>query len=428
MITLKESIMSNLTISNELLMVGAKSELGPITKKWIEDYIKVSVDNADPNHPKFKELCAQYIKDVKRVLGVNIAIEIYDIPDLIMGVRSQVTWFGHQGTRWYRDKNLKIVSEDSVSLKKLIQVDLKTGKVTGSLANDLTYTMILSHQMLNGFGGFTVKENTASLLHEYGHIINGFMYLGDYVWLNYYLTEGIEVMLGRKKDRVELELYNDRWLRENVPADEYENFQANKTEENAKRVILSVAKKLPRHHLTENEITAKRREEQTADMFATRLGYGRDLATALHKLNKYHEEPSLVGSFWFGEMAKVFVTLLFLPFAVIGLMVYDPAGGDAYTQDGRYDDPMDRLVKIRRDLVAQLKRPGPLNKQGLVDDIDAIDSMIKEYSTNSSTFDGIINFFRPGVRKMRQNTKVEDDLESLMNNDLFLQAHKLSKL
>jgi hypothetical protein len=428
MITLKDNHMNNFTISNELLMVGAKSEIGPITKKWIDEYIKISVDHPDPNDPLFKDLCAQYIKDVKRVTGINIALEIYDIPDLIMGVRSQITWFGHQGTRWYRAKERKIVSEDSVALKKLIQVDLKTGFVSGDIVKDLTYTFILSHQMLNGFGGFTSAENTASILHEFGHIINSFMYLGDYVWLNYYLTEGIEVMLGRKKAKVELELYNDRWMRENVPKEEYEAFTHNQTEEGAKRVILSVAKKLPRHHLTQNEITAKRREEQTADMYATRLGYGRDLASGLHKLSKYYEDPSLVGAFWFGEMAKLFATVLFLPFAIIGLMVYDPAGGDAHTMDGRYDEPMDRLVKIRRDLVAQLKKPGPLNKQALADDIDAIDEMIKEYSTNSSMFDSIINFFRPSVRKMRQNTKVEDDLESLMNNDLFLQAHKLSKM
>ena len=420
--------MNDLTISLELLMVGARSKLGPTTKKWLEDYQKLSGQNSDFSSAEFKALNDQYIKDVKRDTGLNITLEVYDIPDLVMGVRSQIQWFGHQGTRWYRAKERKIVSEDSVSLKKTIQVDLKNAMVSGELVDSMTFDLIVSHQMLNGFGGFTIAENTASLLHEFGHMFNGFMYLGDYLWLNYYLTEGIEVMLGRKKDNIQLELYNDRWLRENVPKEEYEDFTNNRNEETAKRVILSVAKKLPRHHLTDNDITAKRREEQTADMFATRLGYGKDLATGLHKLNRYYEDPSLVGTFWFGEMAKLFATVLFLPFAVIGLMVYDPAGGDAHTMDGRYDEPMNRLIKIRRDLVAQLKRPGPLKVQGLVDDIDAIDAMIKEYSVNTSMYDGIINFFRPSVRKMRQNTKVEDDLESLMNNDLFLQAHKLRKL
>lgn len=419
--------MSTLTVSNELLMVGAKSKIGPVTQKWIEDYQAISKEHKNPDHPKFEALCKKYIADVKAILGINIAIDIYNIADLIIGVRCQVTWYGHQGTRWYRNKDLVLTPTDTLALKRLIQVDLKTGHVSGDMANELTYTLIISHHLLNGLGGFTVKENTASILHEYGHVINSFMYLGDYIWLNYYLTDGIEVMLGRKKSTVEVELYNDRWLKENVPKDEYENFTTNRSEESAKRVILSVVKKLPRHHLTNNDITAKRREEQTADMFVTRLGYGRDLASALHRLDRHHEEPSLVGSFWVGEISKLFVTVLALPYALMCLLTYDPAGGDAWTIDGRYDNPMDRLVKIRRDLVAQLKRPGPLNTQGLVDDIDAIDAMIKEYSTNSSMFDSIINFFRPSVRKMRQNTKVEDDLESLMNNDLFLQAHKLRK-
>lgn len=420
--------MSHLTISNELLPVGAKSKLGPITKKWLEDYQKLSKDTTDFSTSEFKALNDKYIKDIKREMGVNIVIDIYDIPDLIMAVRSQVTFFGHSGTRWYRDKAYRIVASDSIALKKKIQVDLNNVHVSGGLINDLTFTLIMSHQMLNGFGGFTVAENTASILHEFGHIFNMFMYLGDYVWLNYYLTEGIEVMLGRKKDKLQLELYNDRWLNENVPKEELEAFMNERNESTAKRVIFSVAKTLPRHHLTNNEITAKRREEQMADMFVTRLGYSRDLASAVHKLNKYYEDPSLVGSFWFGECAKLFLTLMVLPAAVIGLLVYDPAGGDAHTMDGRYDEPMQRLIKIRRDLVAQLKRPGPMNTADLAIDIEAIDAIIKEYSVHTSMFDGIINFLRPSVRKMRQNTKLENDLESLMNNDLFLQAHKLAKL
>ena len=420
--------MSSLTISNELLMVGAKSKIGPITEQWVKDYRVLSKEYNDPSHPKFMTLCKKYIADVKTILGFNIEMDVYNVNAMILGIRSQITWFGHQGTRWYRSNDLTLTPVETLALKRVIQVDLKTGKVTGDLVDDLKFTLLVSHQMLNGIGDFTVDEVTASILHEYGHIINSFMYLGDYIWLNYYLTEGIEVMLGRKKTKVDVEIYNDKWLRDNVPKSEYEAFTDERNEETAKRVIISVVKKLPRHHLTNNEITAKRREEQAADMFATRLGYGRALASGLHKFDKFHEEPTLSSAHWFGEVAKLFVAVLVLPIALIGIMVYDPVGGDAHTMDGRYDEPMQRLVKIRRDLVAQLERPGPLNTQSLSDDIDAIDKLIKEYSTNGSVFDNIINFFRPGVRKMRQNTKVEDDLESLMNNDLFLQAHKLSKL
>lgn len=418
--------MNNMTVSQEVLVVGAKSKLGPITKKWVEDYRELSKSQKDLSSKEFAKLNTQYIKDIKAEWGINITLNIFDVNDVIMGVRSEVNFYGHQGSKWYKSEDLRLKPHDGAALKDVLLIDLKNVKVKGKIVDSLGYTVILGHQLLNGIANITVEEVTAAMMHEFGHIFNSFMTLGDYVWLNYYLTDGIEVMLGKKTDRFKLELYNDRWMADNVPEADWKAFIENKNEETAKRVVLQAVRSMQRHHLTDNDITAKRREEQGADLFASRLGYGRALASVLYKVDRYYESPSLARSVWMGEFAKVCVTLLALPLAIVGLMVYDPVAWDAHTMEGRYDPPMQRLVKIRQDIVAQLKRPGPLNPKGLADDLDAIDELIKEYSNRTSIFDHLINFFRPSIRKMNQNTKVEDDIEFLANNDLFVQASKLT--
>lgn len=421
--------MFNDIISLEMLAIGAKTPL----VKLVEDYVKTAralwpdYPNNEPTDlmKQMRELSGEFINQVKRTVGVNITIDMYSSPSPFAAVISSIRFLGHSGSRYYTDSAMKIVSGDEVSLNQPLEVDLKNVKVKGKLADMLQFKLIVSDYSMFNTTFYTWQEQVATILHEFGHIFNTFMTLGDYIWLNYYLTDGIEILMGRKQNKLKIQLLNHQWIKENIPEELHEEFTNDRTEATARRVIFSAMKKAPRHHLTNSPALASRREEQLADLFATRLGYGKHLVSGNYKHDREIGDPQVVERRWYAETAKILTSVVLLPLSVIGMIMYDPLVHDGISH--RYDDPMTRNIKVRRDLVAQLKNPGPLDKDDIVADIEAIDAIIKEYTNNPSVFDSLITFFRPSIRRQQHNTKTEDDLEALINNDLFLQAHQLSK-
>ncbi len=421
------------SISQEVLAIGAKTPLVDICLNYVK-----KMREAWPDYPNndnrfsysntpWKDATEEFIKLIRDKVGPKISIDVYGGEDFFnMGVTSQIWFNGHSGSRWYADPNQKIAANDTINIKESLTIDLQKVTVKGEMVDALTFKLYYSEAIMFNKTMFTDQEVVAVMLHEFGHIFNTFMTLGDYVWLNYYLTDGIEILLGKKKNILNLEILSENTIRGMVNTDkDAEAFMNDRNEETAKRVILSYAKKAPRHHLTQNELLANRREEQLADLFCSRLGYGRHFAQFEYKLGKYFDDPAIHGVSWVVETAKAVFAVATLPLTVLWVIGHDPLDNG---RSGRYDDPFNRITKYRRDMIAQLKHPGPLNKDALVADIAVLDDILKEYSTNTSFYDNLITFFRPSLRKQQQNTKVENDLESLFHNDLFLQAFKLSKI
>lgn len=421
------------TISQELLAVGAKTTLVDICLNYVKkmreawpDYPNNSGKFSYSNKP-WIDATTEFVKQIRDKVGPKISIDVYSGHDYFnMGVTSQIWFNGHSGSRWYADPNQRIGADSEVNIKESLTIDLKNVTVKGEMVDNLTFKLYYTEAIMFNKKMFTDREVVGVMLHEFGHIFNTFMTLGDYVWLNYYLTDGIEVLLGKKKNVYKLDILSEKAVLAMVNTSaEAEAFMNDRNEENAKRVILSFLKKEPRHHLTQNDLIANRREEQLADLFCSRLGYSKEFAQFEFKINKYFGDPALSGTNWVAETAKAVFAVATLPLTVLWVMGHDPLDGG---RQGRYDDSFTRITKIRRDMVAQLKNPGPLNRDSLVADIAVLDDVLKEYSTNVSFYDSLITFFRPNIRKQQQNTKMEDDLESLFHNDLFVQAFKLSKL
>lgn len=420
------------TISQEVLAIGAKTPLVDICRNYVKE-----MREAWPDYPlndgrfsysstRWEEPTKRFVKAIRSKVGPIVNIDVYSgESNMNMGVKSQIWFNGHSGSRWYADPAERIFAKPEFNINQTLTVDLQKVTLKGDLVDELVFRLYYTETVMFNSKMFTVDEVVAVLLHEFGHIFNTFMTLGDYVWLNYYLTDGIEILLGKKKNVMKLELLSEKAILENVAKDDLDHFMNERNEESAKRVILSLLKKVPRHHLTQNDLIANRREEQLADLFCSRLGYGRAFSMFNYKCDKYFNDPALRETNWIVETAKAILAVATLPLAVIWVMATDPLDGG---KAGRYDDPLSRLTKFRRDLVAQLKHPGPLDKDSIIADMDAIDEIMKEYTTHVSFYDSLLTFFRPSIRKQQQNTKVEDDLESLFHNDLFVQAFKLSKL
>lgn len=415
----------NNVIALEMLAANVKNSIGTDIEAWIQACRDIK-SKGGVSHEAVTQNLIQLIRD-----KVGIKVEIGIVPDDLnvnLGMWSDILFFGHSGTNYYKNPELKVFFTSQTGLRLVTEIDLKTAKVKGGMANHLIFKIMISTGVLYDVLGFKVQETAAMFLHEVGHAFDTFMNLGEYVYLNYFLTEGIEVLQGKKPNKYKLELLDDTWLKKNLPEDQIDSFTNDRSEDNIRRAIMTTYKKAPRHHLVNSDLASKRRDEQMADNFVARLGYGRDLVVALVKMDKYYSNyTDRLYSSWMGQTVKLMLMVAFAPITAFMIAFNDPL--DDRNQDTRYDPPLQRLMKIRRDLIQQLKIVKSVaNGKTIVDDIDAIEVMLKEYGKDSDVFDMALKFFRPNLRKQRQGLNTEQDLELLINNDLFVNAFKLKSL
>lgn len=414
------------TISQEMLTVGATSKLGPIFEQFVVDYRALKSFNDSTAKKLFTDLS----DSVKKECGLQIALEIDPSIYTNAWVYCDAQGWGHSGTR-YSSNDWRLEADDL--LKGLVlKVDLKRTKITGSLLTDFPSRMGITRGLLSEKNGFTVREIVAIILHEIGHLFNMYLYLGDYVWLNYYLTEGVEALLGNKRTTIKTEILDEDWLKENVEPELWEAFVNDRTESTTRMVVLSGYKKRQKHHITNNPMTAQRREEQMADMFPTRLGYGRDLVSGLYKMDRDWGDVDDTG---YTRVANVmFIAALLFPITtpiVILSMIFESIEkavvGYVENNAGKYDNNKERLEKIRRDLVHQLKSidlPDD-KKRLLLEETKFIENIIKEYTVSRTFYDRITTSLVPSARKRLSDTQLEENLEALVNNDLFVKAFQL---
>lgn len=322
-------------------------------------------------------------------------------------------------------------------------VDLNKAKVTGALS-EYKFMIAVSADLLSDTG-YTTEEVTAIILHELGHAFFILATLGEYCWLNYYLTDGVDVVLGRKPNRYKIELLNGTYLAKHAKDAAYlKDLKHTPSEANVRRAILDVTHRQPHNLLTTQVVRgAIKRNEQLADVFVARLGFGVHLATGQARLNR---DPGNISGrrfgrtrtkFLFMEVVKMITGVAgitagvmiasILPLTGIFIAILTPAilSMDGGVSDA-YDNPTERLVKIRRELITQLKSSSfsRLEKDAVVKDIQVLDHLLDGRNQFVSIWESLGHILAPSSRKEHHRLKHEELLEKLMSNDLFLQAHR----
>jgi hypothetical protein len=332
---------------------------------------------------------------------------------------------GHSGSRQAGALGQTNVTS-SMGLYEELTVDLDRMVVGGKFAREFPFVLHVSYAYLAGpFEDTTDREVTAMLLHEYAHAFDFFATMGDYVLLNYMLTEGTEVLMGQRPNVYKLEILDHTQIAKQIQDPTLRNeFIHNRTVENTRRAVLSSWRTLARPHLfgtTQNDL---RRDEQLADVIPSRLGFGKDLVLALSRVDQA-EVPGYfesVGNFWKMEVVRGLGYLLVAPF-VLGLILFAPDLGQ------KYDHAKDRARRIRLDLVNQLRNvKDPSLKPAILEDIQQLTVIEDTYNKHAGVIDGLLYFFRPNYRQGKQNEATERTLEGLLNNDMFVQAYQLKQL
>jgi hypothetical protein len=422
-------------VSIEMLSVSNKRLLGAELLAVVEQiFAEFPTSGAKP--ARFKELTEIVQKRTK--MNIEVAYNDYPICNACAYVPSLE---GHNGTTYVTGTTPLNIRDKKIDYGLFdLHIDLEQGTISGELVDKLPmkiemFAGLFSGEEVEG----TPREVTGILLHEIGHCQNMYVACGDYVWLNYMLTEGVEVLLGKKPNVYKLQMLNETYFEKNVSDSKLrEELRSAPTEENMRRAILTNWRLMPRHHLTSTgdyELSIKR-DEQMADLYASRQGFGRDLVTYFNKLDRRYGAGSYTRgrvAFAVAETAKLImgtVGVLLLPLWPISLPCLITVAILANGDHERYDNPTERINKTRKDLIAQLKwAEGDANfKAKLLEDIAVIDGVLKEYNSNRTAWDAIAQTLFHSSRRQAQLKKHEERLEGLLNNDAFLMAERFGSL
>lgn len=340
------------------------------------------------------------------------------------------------------DDGLKMLKTSDDYLRG--SVSLKTGKVSGIFATISTTIHLPRDMFLGKFMGseYTCEEIAAIILHEIGHIGTYFEFMAMSVTTNQVLAgvakaldksgtvDERETILMTVKDRMNLKDLDAKTLAKNTN----------------KRVIeIAVITNIINNARSElgTNLCDLNSCEMLADQFAARFGAGRDLQTALVKMHKSMGDIAFRSSFGYivMEIIKMFQFLCVmvagtlggpagllaayvLSLYLIGIIVKDSSGNNTY------DRPGARMLRTRHQIVENLKDEN-LSKEDierLNDDIKTIDECLLQIKDRQQLVGIIWDFFSPGSRKFNNQMKLQQELEALAANDLFVKASEFRAL
>lgn len=297
-------------------------------------------------------------------------------------------------------------------------VDLVKGKV-GGIYSDLDCEVYLTMGLMETTS-FNHEELAAILLHEVGHLMTYFEYIHRTVTSNYALLAVAEEII--TKDTVKrIELIDATSKHFNYDADKLDGLKTTRSKDVAYTILITTHIQKVRAELGAN-LYDKRGCEHLADQYASRMGAGTSLVTALAKMNRRSPSRYSTAGFILFEGFKLLLTAL-ASFAisplvlVLILVAYDPT-------DKIYDDPEARMRRIRNELLGGMKdRSIPKErKERMKKDLEIIDAAMADFNDRRTFYEFLYTTFLPGIRNQTKQMQKQQELEALANNELFSKA------
>ena len=326
-------------------------------------------------------------------------------------------------------------------------VDLKNAKV-GGIFSTYKHRFFINIRFFAKTIGLTASEFTAVYLHEIGHLFNNFEFSNRTEYTNTLMANlAQELKVGTDKKKLEyiykeyIELVGATEDKDLLTNGESRVVIGNKAFSNYFKYIKS---QWP------NSKYAETNSEASADLFAARFGYGRDLNNALYKItggstvagNKggigYDQATlSMIGNVLDGitvgiPLAAIAVSLTagaIVSACGLGLfLMLNIYGSGSNNKDMTYDDLKDRYLRIRQQLVEILKDSDlPQSEvKNMLEAIYSADKIIKSVAIYKPMLAKIADVLFTSHRRADNDIKLQRLLEEMAHNNLFVKSAEFS--
>lgn len=318
-------------------------------------------------------------------------------------------------------------------------VNLKDSSVSGAFS-DLPLVITISDNMAIA-EEFPPEQVAAIFLHELGHVFTSFEYLAQTARRSVIIANATEEFFSTKDKSKRLAIINDVSSKLDKELDGVRELVDLDDEDGAKRkfqCIIEYAYLKESRNESGNDLYGKRSAEQLADQFAARHGASKELVLALDKLKRAHGDRALRSSTThiFTESGKLLALIL----APITPAIYWPASvfflgfllvaavDETIPED--YDRSKERLVKLRAELNALAKDRDMTDEQRkiLTEDAETVDRVIEAYVDRKGIFEIMQRALSSKRRKELKVVEVQQELEKLANNELYMDAVRLKNI
>lgn len=319
-------------------------------------------------------------------------------------------------------------------------VDLTNAKVGGyftEVENELLLpTGFLSSGRCYGVS-LTAEECAAITLHEFGHAFTFFEFTARLSTGNQVLAYLSTKLSGGNAEQFNVALVDASRVM-NYTQEQQEALKKAKTPAELAVISIAAIQENIRAELGVNMYDATSCE-QLADQFATRLGAGPYLVTALEKiggLEAFYGHATRFGVY--GEIIRLL--LLTLVAVVAGPMGWVVAGFNyvllllnvAFLGEPifNYDNSEFRPKRIKQDLIERLKdrQLTPAEKKATLAQIEVIDKILENKHEYNTLNHYVAILLKSSYRKAYNYEVMQKQLEALANNNLFVKATKLETI
>jgi hypothetical protein len=396
-------------------------------------------------------------KNIQNIIYKRTGINVILVLDTDIMLNSSVPSFhknhifiqNSQRDLWKKHRDLARNKTNFINFINEIKqttISLKTAKVTG-LFSELTFPIFLNYSFFKKFD-FSAELMTAGLLHEVGHIFVMLEMISRTNTTNQVLAYISSCVIGKVDNTEKKMIFKHAeellGLQDNDLKNVYEQTDIESlTVEILNKSYKGVGSQTGSYGY---DLTAV---EQLADQFTNRFGYGRQIIELYDRLEKQFS-----GKYQSKENYKLFlwsdisVNLLITPLATFialssGSFIFGAASlmlilnltkdfifsGEA-NQIHTYDTMVTRPTRIRNDLIQAVKN-AKIEKETvdlITKDIKLMDNIIDSYKDYTPLVTQVKNYLMSRHRDALALKQLQNDLENLAANKLFLQSAQLKTI